>query len=462
MSNICVIGTGYVGLVAIASFAELGHTVTGLDNDEGKIAAIQAGKIPFHEPGVGELLAKPENRERVRFTSSYADAVPGQDFIFICVNTPPTKKGVPRMYQVSAAARGVALHADTRTVIVNKSTGPVGMVDFISAIISEHRENHEAPAVVANPEFLNQGRALQDFLRPYQIVIGASDLAAGEKVRRLYEPLDAPISMVGPRAAEMTKLVSNAFRAMKVSFTNEVSSICERLEVDVTQVMGLLSADKAIGPWFMAAGAGWGGNCLPKDVATLDHVARANGVRPHMLHAAKTVNLGQRQSLFAKAERLLGGVSGKRIGVLGLAFKGGTDDTRESPAIAVVRKLTEAGAHVTAHDPMAIPNARRLLGDRLAYADDPYAVATGADLLMLLTEWPEYKELDLQRLEAAMAEANLIDGRNLFDEGKAKAAGFTYVGVGRGYPHARTGWRDGTAEQDGVVLKSMVAEGVRL
>ncbi len=434
MSSICVIGTGYVGLVAIASFAELGHTVTGLDIDTGRIAALRQGVVPFFEPGLDDLLNKEENAGRIRFTTEYASAVPDQDFIFICVNTPPDRKGQPRMNQITSAARALAQSVTEDTIIVNKSTGPIGMVDLIRHVLAEHDERLRQRAIVANPEFLNQGRAVYDFLHPHQVVIGSENAEAAEAVARLYEPLDAPIVFVEHRAAEMTKLVSNAFRAMKVSFVNEVATICEQIGVDVTQVAKLLSADQAIGASFLGAGVGWGGNCLPKDVTTLQHVAKTHGVRPHMLRAASRINMAQRVSVVSKTRALLGDVAGKRIGALGLAFKGGTDDIRESPAMAVVRQLAAAGAELLVHDPMAMNNARRVLDGNVTFCDDPYQVTADADAVLLLTDCPEYRALDLGELAGAMRQRNLVDGRNFFEPARLKEAGFTYVGIGRGYP----------------------------
>ncbi len=410
--------------------AGLGHRVVCLDIDERKIKKLQSGSVPFHEPGLEPLLYQDGNAARVSFTTDYAEALKGQDFVFIAVNTPPTPSGRPNMSQITSAARSIARYVEGGTIIVNKSTGPVGMADLIARILAEH--DQDGCPVVANPEFLREGHGVYDFMHPYQVVIGSWDPEAAKEVGKLYQSLDRPIIYCDPKTAEMTKLVSNAFRAVKVSFINEIANICEQLQVDVTQVAQMIGADKAIGPAFLSAGVGWGGNCLPKDVITLQYVAKSNNVRPKMLQAALEINQKQRKGVVEKLRAMLGHLEGKRIGVLGLAYKAGTDDMRAAPAIDVIQGLQKEGALIKAYDPMARRAAEVVLSN-VIFCDDAYSAAEGCDALVLLTDWPEFKELDLKRLRSLVAQPFFVDGRNLFHPVQMAEAGFVYRGTGRGY-----------------------------
>jgi UDPglucose 6-dehydrogenase len=418
-----------VGLVAVACLAKMGHTVKGLDVDVAKIEALQSGRVPFFEPDLDDLLA--EVSERVSFHTSYADAVRDQDFIFICVNTPPDRYGRPRMHQITSAARSLAEEVRGNPIIVNKSTGPVGMADLITRVIAEHGNGKQYP-VVSNPEFLRQSHGVYDFLHPHQVVVGSTDAVAARAVADLYKDLDTEVVVCdNPRAPEMTKLVSNAYRATKISFTNEVATICEQVDVDVTQVSKLLAADKAIGPAFLNAGVGWGGNCLPKDVLTLQHVARIKNVKPKMLQAVISVNNGQRKAVLEKLHELLGDLSNRTVGVLGLAFKGGTDDIRMSPAIEIAQMCLRERAHLRVFDPMAMPLASRVLKGDVSYCGDEYEAIVGADAVLVLTDWPQFQQLDLGRVRRLTAQPNLIDGRNIINPAAAEQAGLVYIGMGR-------------------------------
>lgn len=442
MSNICVIGAGYAGLVAAAGFAELGHGVVCLDVDENKIEQLQDRIVPFHEPGLEAIMRKDGNWLRMSFTTDYAQAVPGQDFVYIVVNTPPMPDGRPSLDQITGVTRTLTRYIDPGTIVVNKSTGPVGMAVLIRSILAEYGPEGKNP-VVSNPEFLREGHGMHDFLHPFEVVIGAWEEDAGKAVGRLYEPLSRPIIYCEPPTAEMTKLVSNAFRAVKVSFINEIAAICEKHQVDVTQVSEFLGADKAIGPAFLNAGVGWGGNCLPKDVLTLRYVAESCGVEPQMLEAAFQVNEDQRTAIVEKLRSMLGSLEGRTVGILGLAFKGGTDDVRRAPAIGIIRQLQEQGCDIKAYDPLAMQSARSEVSG-VSFCTDAYDVALGSDAVALLTDWPEFRELELERLRALMAQPYFIDGRNVLDPAQMAKAGFLYAGVGRGY-QAATGNGSGTA-----------------
>ena len=430
--NICIVGTGYVGLVAAACFAEMGHQVVCLDIDADKIRKLQGGDVPFYEPGMEQLLHKQENWSRLRFTTDYAEAASGQDFIFIAVNTPPLANGQPSLSQITDVARSLASCIERNTVVVNKSTGPVGMAGLIRRILAEYSPYSDIP-VVANPEFLQEGNGVFDFMHPFQVVIGSWDKDAGYAVGKLYEPLGRPMAYCDPPTAEMTKLVSNAFRAVKISFINEIAAICDRLQVDVGKVSEVIGADKAIGPSFLKAGVGWGGNCLPKDILTLQSVAESCGVQPRMLRSASQINQAQRAAVVEKLRSMLGKLSNRNIGVLGLAYKAGTDDVRMSPAVEVVQLLLQEHCTVRAYDPMAMEPARALLKG-VTLCSDAYEAAQDSDALVLLTDWPEFKTLDLHELRRLTARPYFVDGRNIFDPVAMEAAGFVYAGLGHGYP----------------------------
>jgi UDPglucose 6-dehydrogenase len=388
---------------------------------------------PIFEPGLEELLGRTQRAGHLHFTTDYAAAVPGADFVFICVNTPAGTNGGADMGHVRQAARAIGRHlaVGRRTIVVNKSTMPIGSGDLVGAILGEEAAPGARFAVVANPEFLREGSAVRDMLHPDRVVLGAADRAAAEAVAALYAAFDAPILISDLRTAEMIKYASNAFLATKISFINEVAHICEATGADVRQVAAGMGLDPRIGAQFLSAGIGFGGSCFPKDVQALEFMAEESGCHPQLLRAVLEINRDARRAFVRKLDRLVGGVEGATVAVWGLAFKPNTDDLREAPALAIVEDLLLRGARVRAYDPAAMEGARRLLDSpRVAFCADAYAAAAGADAAVLVTEWAEFKELDLARVRALLRAPVLLDGRNLYDPRELAALGFTYHGVG--------------------------------
>jgi len=436
MAQIAIIGgAGYVGLTYAVAFTELGHEVVALDIDPTKVSTLLAGRSPIYAPGLDELLQRGLASGCLRFTTEYADAVPGADFAFLCVGTPTAADGGADMTYVRAAARSVAEHATGHVIVVNKSTVPVGSATLVAHILAEHAAPGATFAVVSNPEFVAEGVAIQDIFNPDRIVVGSDDPVAGLRVAALYAALNAPVVVTDPASAEMIKYASNAFLATKISFINEVAAICERLGADVTEVARGVGLDGRIGQRFLRAGAGFGGSCFPKDVRALGTMARHAGVEPRVLDAVLAVNASARDQVVAKVIELLGGVRGKTIAILGLAFKPDTDDVRDAPALDIIRRLVAAGARVKATDPVAMPHVARLLPEA-ELAADAYAAAADADAIVLVTEWAGYRGLDLARLAAAMRGRLVVDGRNALSPTAVAAAGLIYVGVGRATPAA--------------------------
>lgn len=440
MSNICMIGTGYVGLVTGTCVADMGHRVTCLDIVPEKIASLQAGVLPIHEPGLVEMVERNVRAGRLHFTTSYADALNGDgrqgavDFIFIAVNTPPAADGrTADLSYVESAARSIGTYLNHDAVIINKSTVPLGTGTLVESIIAEHlRDQAVSFAVVSNPEFLREGSAIRDFENPDRVVLGSTTREAAERVAQLYLPLRAPILITDLATAEMIKYASNALLATKISFINEISQICERLGADVKEVAAGIGYDRRLGRAFLDAGIGYGGSCFPKDVAALAQMADGAGLHPQMLHAVMEVNRDQRRHVVRKLASLLGDLRGKTVGILGLAFKPDTDDMREAPAIEIIRGLVKVGAKVRAYDPVAHRTARQALQDTpVTYCRDAYDAAEGCDALVLVTDWNEFKSLDLGRLRSAMRRPVLIDGRNLFEPAEMQRQGFVYQGIGR-------------------------------
>ncbi|HEV2459104.1 MAG TPA: UDP-glucose/GDP-mannose dehydrogenase family protein [Ktedonobacterales bacterium] len=456
MKTICVIGTGYVGLVTGTCLAQLGNQVTCMDVVAEKIERLRAGVVPIHEPGLEPLVAANTRAGRLRFTTSYAEALAGAEFIFIAVNTPSVDggKGADMQY-VESAARAIAEYLAGNAVIINKSTMPVGSGDLVSAILREHLADPTlAVAVVANPEFLREGNAVHDFLHPDRIVLGSMDRQAAAAVAHLYLPLRAPIMLTDLYTAEMIKYASNAFLAAKISFINEMARICERLGADVNEVAEGMGYDKRIGRAFLNAGLGYGGSCFPKDVKALAHMAAETGLHPQLLEAVMSINVDQRHTAIEKLEAELGELAGKRIAVLGLAFKDDTDDMREAASIDIIRWLLDAGAEVRAHDPVATQTAQLAMpGWAVTYCADPYEAARGCDAAVVVTEWGQYRQLDLTRLREALRRPVLVDGRNLFDPEDATRLGFAYHGVGR--PNGRPCGREGRSGSDRATLAAV-------
>jgi UDPglucose 6-dehydrogenase len=431
MARIAVIGgAGYVGLTYAAALAEIGHEVVGLDLDAGKVQSLGEGRSPIFEPGLEELIQKGLASKRLRFTTEYTQAVPDAEFCYVCVGTPSDASGRADMQYVAAAAAQIGAHGRGHTIVVNKSTLPVGSARFVLEILAEHARPDATFAVVSNPEFLREGCALRDVFQPDRIVLGADAEADARRVAELYGPLHAHVLITDPRSAEMIKYASNAFLASKISFVNEVALICERLGADVSVVAEGMGLDERIGRRFLQAGAGFGGSCFPKDVKALASMARDAGLDPSMLNAVLGINNTMRRHVVQQVADRLGGLTDKTVALLGLAFKPDTDDIREAPALAVIRQLLVGEARVRATDPVAMPHVAAQLPD-VALLPDPYAAATGADAVVLMTEWAEYRMLDLDRLANCMRGRLLVDARNVIAPAAARAAGLEYVGIGR-------------------------------
>ena len=436
MRKLCVIGSGYVGLVTGTCFADLGNSVTLVDIDECKIDTLQQGKMPIYEPGLAEMAQRNTIAGRMHFTTSYLEGIDQAEFVFICVGTPSGVDGEADLQYVRSAAETIAEVMTHPLVIINKSTVPVGTGDWTTEIIQRKQPQPMEFAVVSCPEFLREGSAIADFMNPDRTVLGSTNPEAAERVAELYAPLDAPIVITDIRTAEMIKYASNAFLATRISFINEISIICERLGADVIEVAHGMGFDYRIGPHFLQAGIGFGGSCFPKDVKALANMAQTHGMHPQLLNAVMEINAFQRRQIALKAREMLGGtVNGKTIAVLGLAFKENTDDIRESPSLTVVRSLLNQGAVIKAYDPVAMENASREVTN-LTLCSDSYTAAQDAEALLVLTPWNEFKHLDMSRIRDSMKQPILIDGRNLYDPDELRQMGFEYRGVGRGYDGA--------------------------
>jgi UDPglucose 6-dehydrogenase len=443
LANITVVGTGYVGLVTGACFADLGNRVICLDIDTTKIAALRAGQIPIYEPGLEELVRRNAAAGRLSFTTSYAEALQQTEFVFIAVNTPSGPEGEADMTAARAAAQSIGQHLRGPAIVVNKSTMPIGAGDLIASIIGRNVRPDVAFAVVSNPEFLREGSAVQDFMHPDRIVLGATDRQAAEVVAELYAPLQAPVLITDLRTAEMIKYASNAFLATKISFINEIAQICEKLGADVKLVARGMGLDRRIGPGFLDAGLGWGGSCFPKDVRALEHMAAMSGCHPQLLRAVIEINRDARRTVLHRLRNVLGSLEDRTVGILGLAFKPNTDDLRQAPSLEIIHFLQLDGARVRAYDPAAMEHARRLLPD-VTFCSDPYGVAEGADALVLVTEWNEFKQLDMARIRTLMARPVFVDGRNVYDPEEMWRLGFEYYGIGRPGPNSHHGPNGGT------------------
>ncbi len=432
MRKICVIGVGYVGLVTGTCFADLGHQVTCVDVDESKIEKLRSGVMPIYEPGLEEMVRRNAQAERLYFTTSYPEGLAQAEFAFIAVGTPQGSGGEADLKYVRAAARSIARAMDHPLIIVNKSTVPIGTGDWVADIVRRHQQQPIDFSVVSNPEFLREGSAINDFMYPDRIVLGSLNPDAAAQVAQLYLSLRAPIMITDLRTAEMIKYASNAFLATRISFINEIASICEALGADVKEVAVGMGYDKRIGRYFLDAGIGFGGSCFPKDVQALAHMAAVHGCHPQLLRAVMDINRDQRRQVVHKLRDLLGTLDETVIGILGLAFKPNTDDMREAPSVELIHLLQSEGARIRAYDPVAMVNADRYLHD-VTLCQDAYQVAEGADALVIVTEWNEFKHLSLPRLKAAMRRPIIVDGRNIYDPEQMKALGFIYRGVGRGY-----------------------------
>ena len=428
--NICVIGTGYVGLVTGVVFADLGNEVVCVDKLEEKVALLKAGVMPIYEPGLEEMVARNADEGRLSFTTDLESAVRKSDVVFICVGTPPKEDGATDMTQVESAARGIAAAMDRYKVVVNKSTVPVGTGDFVREIIETNRRRNVDFDVVSNPEFLREGSAISDTLHPDRIVIGAPNQIVAMKILELYAPLERPMIITDVASAEMIKYASNAFLACKISFANSIANLCEEVGADVIHVVKGMGSDARIGQAFLQAGMGYGGSCFPKDVRSLQHTVGKYGCTFPLLDATIETNDDQPQRFIRKIEAALGSFEGKKVAVLGLAFKANTDDMREAKSLDVIAALLAGGGQVVAYDPIAMENTKRIF-PQINYAKNAYEAAEGADAVVVVTEWNEFKQINLERLKETMKGTHVFDGRNLYDPAKMKRLGFDYVCVGR-------------------------------
>ena len=450
--SISVIGSGYVGLVAAVCFAEIGHRVTCVDNDEAKVKLLRNGGVPIFESHLPELLAK-HRGHGVEFTTDLASAVEKSEAIFIAVGTPQGDTGAADLSFVEAVVSEIARAINSYKVIVEKSTVPVYTNEWIRRVLHRHGVDPDNFDVVSNPEFLREGTAVIDFLHPDRIVVGAGTERATEVLQRIYAPLvsgsyykqagalpgmcneqdPAKLLVTSAQSAEIIKHASNAFLALKISFINAVANLAETVDADIEDIAAGIGLDSRIGPKFLRAGLGYGGSCFPKDIAAFHWVAHQQGLDFQLLREVRRINDAQREVFFNKVRSALWTLRGKKLAALGLSFKCDTDDIRESPALDIIRRLIEAGAHVTAYDPAAIPRAQEVMpaSDKLHYVDDLYEAAQDADALLILTDWKEFAQIDLARLNRALKFPIVIDGRNLYKPDKMAEHGFSYVSIGR-------------------------------
>lgn len=433
--KIGIIGTGYVGLVSGTCFSEFGHTVVCVDKDENKIAALKRGEIPIYEPGLDEMVKRNSEEGRLFFVTDIREAVEESDAVFIAVGTPTSRRGdgYADLSYVYAAAKDLAPHLKKYTVVVDKSTVPVGTARQVKRIIKEANPKADFE-VASNPEFLREGAAIDDFMRPNRVVVGVESEKASEAMKQLYKPLyliETPIVITTLETAELIKYASNAFLAVKISFINDMSNLCEAVGADVTALAKGMGLDQRIGGKFLHPGPGYGGSCFPKDTQALNSIAKEHGMTLQIVEAAIAVNSAQKGRMVQKIRKVLGGnEEGKTIAVLGLAFKPETDDMREAPSLTIIPALTEKGAKVRAHDPHAMEAAKNLLPE-VEYAEDPYEACRDADCLIIMTEWNQYRALDMEKIKSLMKKPLLVDLRNVYDPKTIREKGFEYFGVGR-------------------------------
>ncbi len=429
--NICVVGTGYVGLVTGAVFADLGNDVLCVDNDAAKVEALRAGRMPIYEPGLEEMVTRNVGDGRLAFTTDLQAAVRQSDVIFIAVGTPPKATGETDLSQVEAVAAEIGRAMDRYKVVVNKSTVPVGTGELVREVITRHQTRPVEFDVVSNPEFLREGSAIEDTLRPERIVIGAPNQQVAMTLVELYAPLERPMIITDLPSAEVIKYASNAFLACKISFINAIANVCEVAGADVGHVAKGMGLDSRIGREFLQPGLGYGGSCFPKDVDSLIHTAGRFGYDFRLLRAVVEINHERTPHVIGMARKALGGLEDRTLGVLGLAFKPNTDDMREAKSLEVIRRLHAEGARIRAYDPVAMDNARPLLPPATGFCGSAYEAAQGADALVVLTEWNEFRFLNMERIRAALRRPVIVDGRNLYEPERMRRLGFEYHSIGR-------------------------------
>ena len=430
MVKISIVGTGYVGLVTGACFAEVGHQVICVDNDPKKVETLQAGGIPIYEPGLEEMVKRHVASGRLRFTGEIADGVSNSEVIFIAVPTPPKPNGDVDMSFVERVAREIAGTMTEYKIIVDKSTVPVKTGEKVAETIKRYNKHKVDFDVISNPEFLREGCAVQDLMQPDRVVIGVGSPRPVAKMKEVYTPFNAPIIVTDINSAELIKHACNSFLALKISYTNALSIICEASGANILDVVHGMGLDKRIGRAFLNAGLGYGGSCFPKDLSAFVHIAEALGYEFHLLKEVQKINADQIERFLKKIHDTLWIVKDKTIGVLGLAFKPNTDDMRLAPSLEVIRPLLKEGAKIRAYDPKAMEKAREVLPG-VEFCSDAYAAATGVDALIICTEWDEFRQLDLEKLRSVMTQPIVLDGRNLFEPQKMAELGFVYKSIGR-------------------------------
>ena len=428
--KIAVAGAGYVGLVTAACLAELGNELICVDIDEGKISSLNSGIIPIYEPGLEELAIRNKNRHRLAFSTDLRRAIKESDIVFICVGTPPKENGEADLSHVENVARTIAEVMDSYKVIVEKSTVPVETGDMVAKSIKAYNVHKADFDVVSNPEFLREGSAVSDFMHPDRIVIGSGSEKAVKIMQELYMPLNVPIIFTDIKSAEIIKHASNSFLAAKISFINAIANICELAGADVEKVAEGMGLDKRIGRHFLNAGIGYGGFCFPKDAEAFIRISEKLGYDFKLLKAVQETNFAQRKLFVRKIEKALWVVKGKAIGVLGLAFKPDTDDMRFAPSISIINDLQGEGAEIKAYDPKAMQKAKEVLKG-VEYCSSPYDAAKDSDALVIVTEWNEFKEMDLKKIKSLMKHPLIVDGRNIYNPDLMKKEGFTYISIGR-------------------------------
>lgn len=428
--KIGVIGCGYVGLVTGACLAEIGHEVTCIDNDSQKIASLLKGQVPFYEPGLDELIVKNTKKKRLIFTQNLENAVKKNDVIFVAVGTPAKENGEADLTYVETVARQIAKAMNGYKIIIEKSTVPAETGEWIKKTINLYNTAKIPFDVVSNPEFLKEGSAIADFMKPDRIVVGCESQRAQEMMKKIYAPIGAKIIVTDIKSAEIIKHASNSFLALKISYINAVANLCELVGADVQKVAEGMGLDPRIGPRFLEAGVGYGGSCFPKDIKAFIHMAAQAGYDFEILKIVEKINRQQKQLAVKKIKEILWILNGKTIAVLGLAFKPNTDDLREAPALDIIEALKKEGASIRAYDPVAAENASAILKD-VKFCKDPYEAAKASDLLIIVTEWDEFKKLNWSKIKKLMHVAAIVDGRNMLDPEEMKKLGFIYKGFGR-------------------------------
>lgn len=427
--KVCTIGTGYVGLVTAVCLADIGHQVLALDNDQAKIDILKDGRVPIYEPGLAELIGPNGAAGRLAFSTDVNAGIKESDIVFITVGTPPGADGAADLSAVEAVAKLIAANLDRYKVIVNKSTMPIGSTTLVERVVTENLKVPHEFSVISNPEFLREGSAVEDFMRPHRIVIGTDSDRATGLMQELYRPLNAPVLITDPASAEMIKYASNCFLATKVSYINAIANICDSVGADVKEVVLGMGYDPRIGFEFLRPGAGFGGSCFPKDCQALLSIAREHGYDFNLLRVVLETNQAQKARIVDQVNSLIDGED-ERIGILGLAFKPNTDDMRDAPALDIIRDLSNGRRKIVAYDPVATGNARRLL-DGVQFVENAYDAAQDSDILLVLTEWDEFKWLDWRQIKSRLRRPIVFDARNCLDPQALRRLGFTYQGVGR-------------------------------